>query len=254
MVVEWFGCPAMAATGHGVRCTSHRRATTCRMHGAEAPCVQASELQAAFARGFGQRLDAAVEAIARAVEGDLLDPHGARLLGDRLADLGRGVAVAAVLQALAHVGLGGVGGGQHLRAIGAEQLRIHVLSGAQHRQARHAEFADARAGGLGAAQAGDLLVHGSVLRKLKASDYAFLASLRMMVSSEYFTPLPLYGSGGRKPRILAASSPPRCLSARLTRISVWVGVAMVMPSAALNSTGCENPSERFRSLPCMAAR
>src|SRR4249919_3318297 len=36
--------------------------------------------------------------------------------------------------------------------------------------------------------------------------------------------------------------------------ALLVGVAMVMPSGALNSTGCEKPSERFRSVPCIAAR
>ena len=42
-----------------------------------------SELQAAFARGIGQRLDAAVVAVAGAVERDLLDAGGLGLLGDR---------------------------------------------------------------------------------------------------------------------------------------------------------------------------
>ena len=55
----------------------------------------------------------------------------------------------------------------------------------------------------------------------------------------YFTPLPLYGSGLRNARILAATSPTTCLSAPWTRISVWVGVVMVMPSGATNTTGCE---------------
>ncbi len=40
--------------------------------------------------------------------------------------------------------------------------------------------------------------HMDALRALaRDSPYAFLASLRMMTSSEYFTPLPLYGSGLR---------------------------------------------------------
>src|SRR3546814_5034955 len=64
----------------------------------------------------------------------------------------------------------------------------------------------------------------------------------MMFSPAYFTPLPLYGSGGRKPRILAATSPTRCLSAPVTTTSVWVGVLIVIPSGVLNSTGCEKPS------------
>src|SRR6478672_6384591 len=43
-----------------------------------------------------------------------------------------------------------------------------VLAEAQHRQARHVEVADVRAGRLGAAQAGNLLVHRLVPLKLKA--------------------------------------------------------------------------------------
>jgi hypothetical protein len=40
-----------------------------------------------------------------------------------------------------------------------------VLAGAVHRQARHSELADVGARGLGAAQAGFVLVHLSVPRK-----------------------------------------------------------------------------------------
>src|SRR5690606_31341057 len=73
-----------------------------------------SELQATLAGGIGQRLDAAVVTVAGAVERAPLDAGGFRLLGDRAADLGGGVDVLAVLQALAHVGLGGAGRGQDL--------------------------------------------------------------------------------------------------------------------------------------------
>src|SRR5690606_3263748 len=121
---------------------------------------QCLELQATLAGGVGQRLDATVVAVTRTVERDPFDAGGARLLRDRLADPGGGLDVLAVLQALADVGLGGAGGSQDLRAVGAEQLGIQVLAGAQHRQARHAQFADVREGRLGAAQAGNLLFHG----------------------------------------------------------------------------------------------
>ena len=53
-----------------------------------------SELQAGFARGFGQRLDAAVVREAGAVERHLLDAGGLGLLGDALAD--RSAAAAAL--------------------------------------------------------------------------------------------------------------------------------------------------------------
>src|SRR5690606_5903933 len=46
-----------------------------------------SELQATLAGSLGQRLHAAVVAVARAVEGDLLDAGGLRLFGDGLAHL-----------------------------------------------------------------------------------------------------------------------------------------------------------------------
>src|SRR5690606_30021094 len=39
-----------------------------------------------------------------------------------------------------------------------------------------------------------------------------------------------------------------------TRTSVCVGVVMLMPSGALNTTGCEKPSDRLRSLPWAEAR
>jgi hypothetical protein len=91
----WFGCFAIAATGGGARCNPHRRETGNR-HGATAPRRQALELQATFAGGFGQRLDAAVVAVARAVERDLLDAGRLRALGDDLANLGRGILVLAV--------------------------------------------------------------------------------------------------------------------------------------------------------------
>src|SRR5690606_4663327 len=125
-----------------------------------------SELQATLAGGVGQGLDAAVEPVARAVEGDLLDAGGLGTLGDQLADLGGRVGVLAVLQAVLDVGLQGVGGSDHLRTIGGEQLGVQVLAGAQDRQARHAEVADVGAGRLGAAQAGVVLdAHGFCPRK-----------------------------------------------------------------------------------------
>src|SRR5690606_7215418 len=115
--------------------------------------------------------------------------------------------VLAVLQAILDVGLEGVGRSDHLGTIGGEQLGVQVLAGTQHRQARHAKLADVRTGGLGAAQAGVVLdAHDfcpwkriglgtfpwrRLGRHRGKAHYAFLASLRMMTSSEYFTPLPL---------------------------------------------------------------
>src|SRR5690606_1216462 len=155
------------------------RAGGTTLHGARAPRRQASELQAAFACGVGQRLDAAMVAVAGAVEGDLLDARGPGLLGDHAAHLGGGLGVLAVLQALADVGLGGAGRSQDLRAVGAEQLCVDVLAGAQHRQARDAQFADVRAGRLGAAQACGFLVHGISSRRTAMKQVVALESPAM---------------------------------------------------------------------------
>src|SRR5579875_1400925 len=62
-----------------------------------------------------------------------------------------------------------------------------------------------------------------------AHSHFFLPSLRKTYSSAYFTPLPLYGSGGRKLRISAATWPTCCLSIPLITISVGLGVAIAIP-------------------------
>src|SRR3546814_15375794 len=85
------------------------------------------------------------------VEGNLLDARRPGLLGDGATDLGGGLDVLVALQAVADVGLRGAGRGEHLLAVGADQLRVDVLAGAQHRQARPADSADMRAVRLGAA-------------------------------------------------------------------------------------------------------
>ena len=59
--------------------------------GIKAPCNKFRlELQTAFACGIGQRLDAAVVAVARAIECDLLVTRSLGALGDHLANLGSG--------------------------------------------------------------------------------------------------------------------------------------------------------------------
>src|SRR3954452_18153685 len=60
--------------------------------------------------------------------------------------------------------------------------------------------------------------------------YFFLPSLRKMYSPAYFTPLPLYGSGGRNARISAATWPTFCLAIPVTTISVGFGATIVIPS------------------------
>jgi hypothetical protein len=50
-----------------------------------------------------------------------------------------------------------------------------------------------------------------------------------MRSPAYFIPLPLYGSGGRQPRISAATCPTNCLSMPLIMIIVGFSQTMPMP-------------------------
>src|SRR3546814_6403900 len=69
MVGIWIGRSGVTGTRHAVRRNPRRQETT--VHGDNASCVQASELQASLARGIGQRIDAAVVAVAGTVEGDL---------------------------------------------------------------------------------------------------------------------------------------------------------------------------------------
>ena len=61
------------------------------------PVIIRSELQAALARGIGERLDAPVVEIAAAVEHDVLDALLDRALGDQLADRLGGVDIGAGL-------------------------------------------------------------------------------------------------------------------------------------------------------------
>src|SRR3546814_12285775 len=107
MVGIWIGRSGGTGTRHAVRRNPRRQETT--VHGDNAPCVQASELQASLARGIGQRLDAAVVAVAGTVEGTLLDARRPGLLGDGATDLGGGLDVLVALQAVAAGGLRGAG-------------------------------------------------------------------------------------------------------------------------------------------------
>src|SRR5512134_1365180 len=97
--------------------------------------VGSLELQSAFARGLGERLDAPVVLEARAVEGDLVDAELQRLLGDALADRRRRGLVAAVRHRPAHVLLDRRRGREDLRAVVRQHLRVDVLVRPVHRQA-----------------------------------------------------------------------------------------------------------------------
>src|SRR6185436_17116336 len=100
----------------------------------------ALELQAAGARGIGERLDAPVVLVARAVEGDALDALLLRLLRNALADQLGGLLVAAAFQLGAHFLLQARGTRNHLVALRGSDLRIDVAVGAMHGKPCRADF------------------------------------------------------------------------------------------------------------------
>src|SRR5512132_2368449 len=97
-----------------------------------------SELEAVLARGVRERLHAPVIAIARTVERDGFDAERLRAIGDAFADDCRGRLVAAVLDVLAHVALGGRSARDHLVARRRDELRVDVAVRAAHDEPRRA--------------------------------------------------------------------------------------------------------------------
>src|SRR5204862_4625885 len=81
---------------------------------------------------------------------------------------------------------------------------------------------------------------------------AVLPALRRIVSSTYLMPLPLYGSGGRKLRILAVAAPSAWRSIP-DRIKRFLSTLAEIPSGSAYSIGCENPSERTTLGPLISA-
>src|SRR3954469_4538650 len=64
-------------------------------------------------------------------------------------------------------------------------------------------------------------------RSIRHWAYFFLPTLRRIVSSLYFIPLPLYGSGGRNARISLATCPTPWGSGPLTVIAVGRSVVIL---------------------------
>src|SRR3954469_16407052 len=90
------------------------------------------EIQAALARGVGERLDAPVVAVAAAIEHDVLDALLDRALGDELADRLGGIDIGSGLQAAAQVLLQRRGRGNRRALSVVDDLRVDVLARAVH--------------------------------------------------------------------------------------------------------------------------
>src|ERR1019366_8801550 len=122
--------------------------------------VSRSELEAGFARRFGQRLDAAVVREPGAIERDPLDAGCFRLLGDALADDRRRGDVAAFArdlalarQILAYVGFRRRGARENARAVVGNHVGVDVQVRPVHREPRGALHGNAHASLPGAANA-----------------------------------------------------------------------------------------------------
>src|SRR5262249_17546246 len=131
-------------------------------------------------------------------------------------------------------------------------LGVDVVRAAEHGQARPRPRARHAVPDAMAADHAPLVL--VVMSAAHDAAPAAFPAFRRMYSPSYFTPLPLYGSGGRKPRMSAATWPTSPLSAPLMVRRVGFSTLIVMPAGGMNSTGCENPSWSTSFLPSMAAR
>src|SRR5436190_1294718 len=92
----------------------------------------ASELQPAFARAVGQRLDAAMEKVPATVKDHVCDPRPYRTLGDQLADLGGRLDIGASLQLLAETLVEGRRRRNSLAVGVVDDLRVDLLGRAEN--------------------------------------------------------------------------------------------------------------------------
>src|SRR4029077_9603520 len=198
------------------------------------PRSHALKLQSGFSGSVRQSLDSAVIQETTPVEHHRAHTCRLRLGGDRLAYLGGlGHAVALGLE----VDRGG--GRKRVAAAVVDQLRIDMVEAAVDREPRaflRADdvYADPAVALQAAFLAIGLLDHPAAFAPLPA-----LPALRRIFSPRYMTPLPLYGSGGRRPRMLAATCPTSSIEIPVTANFVWSWTSMVTPGGGLNLIGCE---------------
>src|SRR3954451_16118266 len=215
-----------------------------------------SELQSGFAGGVGEGRDPSRVRVPTAVEDDLGDAGRLGGVGELRAELLglRGlVAVAQLVRrgrrqgdALAVV--------DHLdeqvaRRPGDDQARTLGTADDLLAQAEVPARPGHPARGRDTGRAAGLLDDAAGAHFLPA-----LPALRRIASPWYRTPLPLYGSGLRSLRMLAATSPTFCLSMPSTTKRVGTSTRKVMPSGGVTSSGCEKPRANSRSLPLAVTR
>src|ERR1700712_1936173 len=198
------------------------------------PVARMSELQPGATGAIGQSRDAAVVLVAATVEDDRGDPSGLGALGAQLADeLGLGALVAV---GRTQVRREGRRGGHGLADRVVHHLHGDVPRGPGDDQARPLGSTD------------DLLAQtevpprarlGALLGNVGCHHLPVFPTLRRTTSPAYRTPLPLYGSGLRNLRMLAATSPTNCLSMPSTLNRIGDSTVKEIPSGALTGTGWE---------------
>src|SRR3954453_4289064 len=204
-----------------------------------------SEVQTALAGAVGQRGDPPGVPVAAAVEDDGVDARGLRPLGAEGGDLaGQGalVALGAAQRSVHRRGAdqgatGGVVDDLHVDVPrGAVDHETRTLGRAVDPLAQPGVPTQPRDAARGADVGADGLVAAAGLACLSHHLPVF-PTLRFTISPWYRTPLPLYGSGLRSLRILAATSPTCCLSMPSTRKRVGASSVKVIPWGALTGTG-----------------
>src|SRR5207302_6031406 len=120
-----------------------------------------------------------------------------------------------------------------------DELRVELIEAPKNREPRPLRCA-------GDVDTHPLVALRPVLLAIVSLDHAValaplpaLPALRRTFSSRYLTPLPLYGSGGRIPRMLAATWPTSSIEIPLTENLVGSWTSIEMPCGGLNRIGCE---------------
>src|SRR5699024_2577368 len=199
-----------------------------------------SESETGLAGAVGQRRDPTVVLVAGAVQDHVLHPGGLRTLGETGADLlglRRLVAVGGTQVGLHRGGRGHGPAGGIVDHLGEDVTR----RAGEHQPRTLRRPLDLLAHTHLAAAAGRSLAGRSLAwrqRDFHGHLPAFPA-LRRMCSPAYLMPLPLYGSGLRSLRIVAATSPTACLSMPEILSLVGLSTVKVMPSGAVTGIECE---------------